>query len=210
MRVVGDPVALIIAESRYVAEDAAQLVVVDYEELTPIATIEHALDADPPRDLARARRQRAAATIAATYGDVDAAFADADRVVRERFVQHRYSNQPMETRGCVAEVDAVAGTVRYHSATQNSHVMKWSLAALTGRRPVWRSLVEIARQRERMAGLLQKAKAMAAANKAAGPGDARQARRGRGAHRRRTVGAGVAGQGDGRRRSCASRCASCT
>ena len=66
---------------------------------------------------------------------------DADRVVRERFVQHRYSNQPMETRGCVAEVDPVVGTVRYHSATQNSHVMKWSLAALTGRRPVWQSLV---------------------------------------------------------------------
>ena len=39
----------IIAESRYVAEDAAQLVVVDYEELTPIATIEHALDPPAPR-----------------------------------------------------------------------------------------------------------------------------------------------------------------
>ncbi len=170
VRVVGDPVALVIAESRYVAEDAAQLVVVDYEELTPIATMEHALDATRPaiwpgpngNVMQRDRRD---------FGDVDAAFAHADRIVRERFVQHRYSNQPMETRGCVAEVDAVAGTVRYHSATQNSHVMKWSLAALTGRRPVWRSLVEIARQRERMAGLLQKAKAMAAANKSSGPGD---------------------------------------
>ncbi len=166
VRLVGDPVALIIAESRYVAEDAAQLVVVDYDELQPIATIEHALD--PTRDaiwpgphgnvLQRDRRD---------YGDVDAAFAGADRVLRETFVQHRYSNQPMETRGCVAEVDPVVGTVEYHSATQNSHLMKWSLAALTGRQPVWQSLVDIARQRERMAGLLQKAKAMAAANKAA-------------------------------------------
>lgn len=170
VRVVGDPVALVIAESRYIAEDAAQLVVVDYEELAPIATIDHALDPTRPaiwpgpegNVLQRDRRD---------WGDVDAAFAQADRVLRERFVQHRYSNQPMETRGCVAEVDPVAGTVRYHSATQNSHVMKWSLAALTGRRPVWQSLVEIARQRERMAGLLQKAKAMAAANKASGAGD---------------------------------------
>ncbi len=170
VRLVGDPVALVIAESRYVAEDAGQLVVVDYEELTPIATIEHALDSTRPaiwpgpggNVLQRDRRD---------YGDVDAAFAHADRVVRERFVQHRYSNQPMETRGCVAEVDPTVGTVRYHSATQNSHVMKWSLAALTGRRPIWQSLVEIARQRERMAGLLQKAKAMAAANKASGAGD---------------------------------------
>jgi carbon-monoxide dehydrogenase large subunit len=170
VRVVGDPVALIVAESRYVAEDAAQVVVVDYEELTPIATIGHALD--PTRDpiwpgphgnvLQRDRRD---------YGDVDAAFRDADRVVRETFVQHRYSNQPMETRGCIAEVDPVAGTVEYHSATQNSHLMKWSLAALTGRQPVWQSLVSIARQRERMVGLLQKARAMGAANKAnaAGP-----------------------------------------
>ncbi len=75
VRLVGDPVALIIAEvKRYVAEDAAQLVV-DYDELQPIATtIEHALD--PTRDaiwpgphgnvLQRDRRD---------YGDVDAAFA---------------------------------------------------------------------------------------------------------------------------------------
>jgi carbon-monoxide dehydrogenase large subunit len=167
VRVVGDPVALIVAESRYVAEDAGQLVVVDYEELEPIATIEHALDSSRPASwpgphgnvLQRDRRD---------YGDVDAAFREADRVVRERFVQHRYSNQPMETRGSVAEVDPVAGTVEYHSATQNTHLLKWSLAALTGRRPIWQSLVEIVRQRERMAGLLQKAKAMAAANKAAG------------------------------------------
>src|SRR6476659_4486093 len=170
VRVVGDPVALVIAESRYIAEDAAQLVVVDYEELAPIATFEHSLDPTRPtiwpgpggNVLQRDRRD---------YGDVDGAFARADRVVRATFVQHRYSNQPMETRGCVAEVDPAAGTVRYHSATQNSHVMKWSLAALTGRRPIWQSLVEIARQRERMAGLLQRAKAMAAANKASGAGD---------------------------------------
>src|SRR4051794_6403504 len=170
VRLVGDPVALVIAESRYVAEDAAQLVVVDYEELAPIATIEHALDSTRPaiwpgpggNVLQRDRRD---------YGNVDDAFRGADRVVRETFVQHRYSNQPMETRGCVAEVDPTVGTVRYHSATQNSHVMKWSLAALTGRRPIWQSLVEIARQRERMAGLLQKAKAMAAVNKASGAGD---------------------------------------
>jgi carbon-monoxide dehydrogenase large subunit len=166
VRVVGDPVVLIVAESRYVAEDAAQLVVVDYEELAPIATIEHSLDASRPaiwpgphgNVIQRDRRN---------YGDVDAAFRNADRVVRERFVQHRYSNQPMETRGCLAEIDPVAGTVQYHSATQNTHLMKWSLAALTGRQPVWQSLRDIARQRERMAALLQRAKAMAAANKAA-------------------------------------------
>ena len=166
VRVVGDPLALIVAESRYVAEDAAQLVVVDYEELEPIATIAHALDPSRPAiwpgpgGNVMQRDQR-------DYGDVEGAFRGADRVVRERFVQHRYSNQPMETRGCVAEIDPVAGTVQYHSATQNTHLLKWSLAALTGRQTIWQSLLEIARQRERMAGLLKKAKAMSEANKAA-------------------------------------------
>jgi carbon-monoxide dehydrogenase large subunit len=166
VRVVGDPVALVVAASRYVAEDAAQLVEVDYEELTPIATFEHSLDPSRPaiwpapdgNVLQRDHRE---------YGNVDGAFADADRVVRERFVQHRYSNQPMETRGCVAEVDGAAGTVRYHSATQSSHLMKWSLAALTGRQPVWQSLVQIVRQRDRMAELAKRAKALGQANKAA-------------------------------------------
>ncbi len=144
MRVVGDPVALIIAETRYLAEDAGQLVVVDYEELAPIATMEHALDPSRPA-IWPAPEGNVLQRDDARYGDVDAAFVGADRVVRERFVQHRYSNQPMETRGCVAEVDPVAGTVQYHAATQNSHLMKWSLAALTGRRPVWESLVEIVR-----------------------------------------------------------------
>src|SRR3954469_19575156 len=166
VRLAGDPVAPVVAESRYVAEDAAQLVVVDYEELAPIATIEHALDSTRPaiwpgpggNVMQRDRRD---------YGDVDAAFGNADRIVRERFVQHRYSNQPMETRGCIAEVDRVAGTVQYHSATQNTHLLKWSLAALTGRQPVWRSLLQIARQRDRMVELAKKAKALGAANKAA-------------------------------------------
>ena len=138
VRVVGDPVALIIAESRYVAEDAAQLVVVDYEELPPIATIEHTLDPSRPAIWPGAARQRVAARPTPSTATSTPRSRGADRVVRERFVQHRYSNQPMETRGCVAEVDPVAGTVQYHAATQNTHLMKWSLAALTGRRPVWR------------------------------------------------------------------------
>jgi aerobic carbon-monoxide dehydrogenase large subunit len=164
VRVVGDPVALVVAESRYVAEDAAGLVVVDYRELSPIATMDHARD-----------RRRPAIWPGAggnvmfeerdDFGDVDAAFASADRVVSERFVQHRYSNQPMETRGCVAEVDPVARTIVYHSATQSSHVMKWVLGMLTGRQPVWRSLVDMAQQRERMVQFGRKARAYAQANK---------------------------------------------
>jgi carbon-monoxide dehydrogenase large subunit len=163
VRVVGDPVALVVAESRYVAEDAAGLVVVDYEELAPVANMDHARD--PARPLLwPGAKSNVLFEESEDYGAVDAAFAAADRVVSERFVQHRYSNQPMETRGCVAEVDPFAGTVTYHSATQNTHLMKWSLALLTGRQPVWRSVVEMVRQRERMKELGRKARDFARAN----------------------------------------------
>lgn len=56
----------------------------------------------------------------------------------------------METRGCVAEIDAIEGTIEYHAATQNSHVLKWSLGFFTGRQPVWRSIADMWQQRERM------------------------------------------------------------
>ena len=62
----------------------------------------------------------------------------------------------------------MAGTVQYHAATQNTHLMKWSLAALTGRRPVW---AVAGRDRARHATawplLAKKAKALGEANKAA-------------------------------------------
>lgn len=164
VRVVGDPVVLIVAESRYVAEDAAGLVVVDCDELTPIATMDHARDRRRPAIWPGAGGNILLEETADFGNDVDAAFAGADRIVSERFVQHRYSNQPMETRGCVAEVDAVAATVVYHSATQNSHMLKWVLGMLTGRQPVWRSLVDMAKQRERMAAFGRKARAFAQAN----------------------------------------------
>ena len=100
VRVVGDPVALIIATTRYVAEDAAQLVVVDYDELAPIATIAHALDPSRPaiwpapggNVLQRDRRD---------YGDVDAAFAGADRVV-QRAVRAAPLFQPTHGERAVA------------------------------------------------------------------------------------------------------------
>ena len=152
VRFVGDPVALVIATSRYVAEDAANLVEVDYAELEPVATMAHAFDRTRPA-LWPGAGGNVMFRASDRYGDVAGAFSSADRVVHETFVQHRHSNQPMETRGCVAEIDPVAGTMEFHAATQNSHVLKWSLGLFTGRQPVWRSVREMVRQRERMAEL---------------------------------------------------------
>jgi carbon-monoxide dehydrogenase large subunit len=156
VRLVGDPVALVVASSRYVAEDAVELVDVDYELLEPVATIDQALDPHGPHVWPGARSN---VMFDATddYGDLDHAFRTADRVVTERFVQHRHANQPMETRGCVAEIDRARNTLVYHAGTQNPQMLKWSLGLLTGRQSTWRSLADLVRQRERLQRLAKSA-----------------------------------------------------
>src|SRR5438270_4081120 len=84
VRFVGDPVALIVAESRYLAEDALEAIEVDYEPLTPVTTIEHALDPNRPV-LFEEMGNNVVFQDSHTYGEVDAVFAKAERVVRETF-----------------------------------------------------------------------------------------------------------------------------
>jgi carbon-monoxide dehydrogenase large subunit len=129
VRFVGDPVAIVIAESRYVAEDAREAIEIDYEPLTPVASIEYALDPDRPvifEDVGT----NLLFEQSHTYGDVDAVFAAADRVITEKFRQHRYANVPMETRGCVASYDPSTRELVYHVATQSPHGVRFALSGL--------------------------------------------------------------------------------
>jgi carbon-monoxide dehydrogenase large subunit len=158
VRLVGDPVAIVVATSRRLAEDACELIEVDYEPIDAVA------DMDQARDPARpAIWPRAGSNVlweaSESFGDVDAIFARADRVIREEFAQHRQSNQPMETRGSVAEIDAASGDLIFHSATQSVHSLKWSLALLLERAPVWQSLRELATHRDRLTRFASGAKA---------------------------------------------------
>jgi len=158
VRLVGDPVAIVIATSRYVAEDAVELVKVEYEPLEPVATIDQALDPRRPM-LWPGARGNVMFDATDEYGDLDRAFANAHRVVTERFTQHRHANQPMETRGCVAEVDREQNTLTYHAGTQSPQILKWSLGLLTGRQPASRSLGDLVRQRDRIQRLAKAAMA---------------------------------------------------
>ncbi|MHB8466937.1 MAG: xanthine dehydrogenase family protein molybdopterin-binding subunit, partial [Acidimicrobiales bacterium] len=163
VRHVGDPVAIVVASSRRVAEDACELIDVDYEPIQSIATMAHSLDPSRPAIWPKAGGNVMWRSTD-TYGEVDAAFASADRVIRERFTQHRQSNQPMETRGSVAEVDPISGDLTFHSCTQSTHMLKWALALMLGRRPVWRSLKQIATNREVPAKVFKAARAYLKAN----------------------------------------------
>ncbi|MEM9747057.1 MAG: xanthine dehydrogenase family protein molybdopterin-binding subunit [Actinomycetota bacterium] len=162
VRHVGDPVALVIAESRHLAEDAAELVDVDYEPLDAVATIDDAATAGGPQVWERTdgnivydRR--------ATYGDVDEVFASADRVITERFASHRQTNQPMETRGIVAG-PGDDGRLDVRLATQSPQLARWAIAALAQKRTLRDSMKGIVGNKARRSSFLAAAKAFVTEN----------------------------------------------
>jgi carbon-monoxide dehydrogenase large subunit len=107
VRYVGQPVAAVIAESRALAEDAAELVEVDYE---PRPAIVNPRDSD--LDLLRWSR---------TSGDVEGAFASAAHVVRGRYALPRLVAAPIEARGCVAEHDPGDDLLTLWCSAQDTH-----------------------------------------------------------------------------------------
>ncbi|HWW43686.1 MAG TPA: xanthine dehydrogenase family protein molybdopterin-binding subunit, partial [Acidimicrobiia bacterium] len=131
VRFVGDPVAVVIADSRYLAEDGCDLVAVDVEPLPAPISAEAALAPDAPRlydelpdNEAYARRF--------DYGDVDAAFATAHRVIRHTFRQHRHAAVPMETRGGIADFDASSRELTYRCAHKAPHSLRLQLSRILG------------------------------------------------------------------------------
>jgi len=122
VRFVGEPVAVVVARDRYLAEDAAEVVGVDYEPLPAVVDPEKALEPDAPilhdrvgSNLAGHRRL--------VYGDPDRAFADADVVVRERFRFPKYGSTPIETYGVIARWDPIDGVLTIWSNFMGPFIM---------------------------------------------------------------------------------------
>ena len=131
VRFRGDLVAVVVATSPYLAEDAAALVHVDYERLEPALDRAASLAGRAPLvdgslDSNVVFREHYAA------GDVAGAFARADRVVRTRFTHQRMTHAPMETRGCVAVWDSGRAELTMHTGTQVPHPYRTQLAARLG------------------------------------------------------------------------------
>ena len=108
VRYVGEPIALVVARTRAEAEDAAALVAIDAEPRPPVTDAE----APPPAALFDHTPDNLASLIEEGFGDVDAAFARAHRIVRLSFRTGRHTAVPMETRGLVAVPDRDAGRGR--------------------------------------------------------------------------------------------------
>ena len=126
---VGEAVAVVIASNRYVAEDAAALVMVDYDTLPAVANCVDALSPDAPVAHSTATHNLAA-QFDFNYGDTDAAFSSAAHVFSETFTQHRGVAHSMECRGVVAHYDDLQDQLVVWSSTQTPHAAKRYLSDL--------------------------------------------------------------------------------
>jgi 2-furoyl-CoA dehydrogenase large subunit len=128
VRYVGEPVAVVVASDRYVAEDALELIEVEYDPLPPVVKPEDALDPD-----AAILHEELGNNIGChrllDYGEVDKAFEEADLILKERFVFPRYSSLPLETYAVIADHDAITGVITVHS----NFMGPFSMHAVTAR-----------------------------------------------------------------------------
>jgi len=132
VRFVGDPLAIVIAESRYLAEDGCELVEVEYDDLPPVTNAAFALDPSSPPLFANLGDNIARPHSRREFGDVWSTFADADRIIDFHIDVHRHQNVPMEGRGCVASYDAGLGVMTVYAATQSVHVSRIAVATRLG------------------------------------------------------------------------------
>ncbi len=128
VRYVGAPIAAVVADDRYLAEDAAEAVAVEYAELPSLVDIDAALAPGAPRLYEDWPDNRVIATSPADP-DVAAAFA-ASRVIGGSYRMQRHTAMPIETRGCLAEYDGERLTV--WSSTQVPHIERTVLAGVLG------------------------------------------------------------------------------
>jgi carbon-monoxide dehydrogenase large subunit len=142
VRYGGEPVALVVARDRYVAKDAADAIVVSYDPLPAVVDLEAAMTGKPavihkdfPNNLAVALVPSGTGVSADGKVDdaaIDAAFAKAEVVISQRMVNQRLAPSAMEPRGVVAHFEPGKGTMTIWSSTQNPHILRSFIAAMTG------------------------------------------------------------------------------
>ena len=125
VRYVGAPVAVVLAEDRYIAEDAAELVEVDYEELPAVTDMDAALEADSPLVFDHWPDNRML-NLQADDTEVAAIFAES-RVIKRRYRIGRHTAMPMETRASMAEV-VEGGRLQLWPTNQHAHMARTILS----------------------------------------------------------------------------------
>ena len=128
---VGEPVAIVLADTRYIAEDAATLVEVDFDPLPAVSDCRAALAADAPL-VHRESPHNLLAEFDMTYGETERVFAEAKHVFSESFWQHRGGSHSIECRGCVARHDALEDRTTLWSSTQMPHAAMRVICEILG------------------------------------------------------------------------------
>ena len=141
VRYTGDIVAVVVAERPGLAEDARDLIEVDYEPLPTVIDPEKASGADAPQLHAKdingddISGNQAFHWVVAGGGDVDAAFTEAEAngvVIKERILQQRLIPNAMEPRGAVAQYTRATGELTLWNTTQNPHIVRFLCSVVTG------------------------------------------------------------------------------
>src|SRR5215210_4548728 len=130
VRYVGEPIAAVLAEDAYLAEDAAELIEAEYEELPVTLEAREAVEEGAPQ--LRDRVSNEAATLSMGYGDVEEAFRSASRIIEVEVRIGRHSAVPLETRGLVVEYDAGSDHLTVWGATKVPHFNRRLLSRLLG------------------------------------------------------------------------------
>jgi carbon-monoxide dehydrogenase large subunit len=131
---VGEPIAIVVADTRHLAEDAAAAIVVDYEPLPAASDCREAVKDGAPLAHIGAPDNKAAA-FKVSYGDVAAAFRNAAHIYKEELWHHRGCGHALECRGVLADVNPRDGSLIVWSSTQTPHLEKRVLAQLLEKNP---------------------------------------------------------------------------
>ncbi|MBX3650349.1 MAG: xanthine dehydrogenase family protein molybdopterin-binding subunit [Burkholderiales bacterium] len=132
VRFVGDLVALVIAETALQAQDATELIEVDYEDLPAVVSPRATLEPGAPQLHDNVPGNLCFEQEAGDAAAVEAAFAKAAHVTKLRLDVTRVAPNPMEPRACAVAFDAASGKFTVHSPVQGINMMRMQLAAYTG------------------------------------------------------------------------------
>ncbi len=131
VRYQGDAVAVVVAENRYQAEDALELINVDYDLMPAVISPEAAVQPGAPLLHEDAPNNQAFHWVA-EGGDADAAFAAADVIVKDTILQQRLIPNAMEPRSAVANWTSSMGELTLWSTSQNPHIARFLASLVTG------------------------------------------------------------------------------
>jgi len=132
VRYVGQPVALIVADDPFLAEDAAAYIEVAYEPLPPVVDVEEAFAPGATLLYDEWGTNETCDPVHMGQGDCAAAFAEADLVIKERLYSHRYSGFPLETRGCIAVPHPLEQLLTVYTSAQAPNQVRTGIASCLG------------------------------------------------------------------------------